>query len=153
MKIVNRQHKFLKDKQIQKIYSLLPKEYQPKRLIIVDTWFYMLKYLIPCILDIRYWESLLSKYEGIYFPQFDTIFVFVYAQNYKEYNKADKKLYSIHALLHESRHRWQYVNNFQGDKERDADQFATQFVNNNSFKIFEIMRFKNEWKVEEKEET
>ncbi len=78
-------------------------------------------------------------------------YLYLFSENDDGDDKQSKQLYSIHALTHEVRHRWQIRNNYAGDEEIDADEFATKFVNQNSKIIKKIMNWDDEWEVEEED--
>ena len=105
----------------------------------------LLHYLV-IILDFTVW---LGKVEGAYIGLLDTVVIYIFSQTDDKEDIQSKQLYSLHALSRELRHRWQKQNNYKGNEEDDADQFATQFINKNSRKISKIMSWDDEWEVEE----
>jgi len=155
MKIINNQS-YITDKQITDILKLLDAKYIPKKIIICENRkdvFDLYKSIHPfnyitTILDFTIWRG---KVEGIYDSEEDMVIIYIFSQNYEEYDKQDKQLYSINALFHETRHRWQKYIGFCGDDETDANNFATTFINKNSKKISQIMNWEDEWEVEEEE--
>jgi len=153
MKIKNNEQ-YITNKQLNKILKFLGNEYKPKQIIICDNRLDIFKLgFIHCSLmlfSLRLFSILLGKVEGIYIPLFKIVCVFVFAQDYEDYNYHSKQFYSLHALLHELRHHYQYVKK-SGVSESDADNFATKFLNTNSQKIKEIMGWKSEWQVEEED--
>ncbi len=153
MQIINKQN-YITNKQLTAILKLLGSNYIPKILIICENRkdvFALYKSLDPfdyitTILDFTIWQG---KVEGINDSEQDIIIIYVFSQDYEEYDRQDKQLYSIHALFHETRHRWQQYTGYNGDAEIDADNFATTFINKNSKKISKIMNWEDEWEVEE----
>ncbi|MHB8157410.1 MAG: hypothetical protein ACYDEQ_08475 [Desulfocucumaceae bacterium] len=152
MIILNRGNIF-SDKQIQKVIKYLGYDYKPWKIVIYETRFDMLRYFFSCFNFAL--EELLGKLEGSYNQETDTVFIFVFAQNDDGDDLHSKQLYSLHALAHELRHRYQLVNNlFTGESdedasERDADLFATDFINTKAKKVSRIMGWKSEWQIEE----
>jgi hypothetical protein len=155
MKIINNQN-YITNKQLTEILKLLGANYIPKKLIICENRkdvFNLYKSIRPLdylttILDFTIWRG---KVEGINDSEQDLVIIYIFSQDYDEYDRQDKQLYSIHALFHETRHRWQEYTGFCGDDETDADDFATTFINKNSKTISKIMNWKDEWEVEEEE--
>ena len=154
MIIVNNGNIFT-DKQLKKIIRFLGKDYEPRKIVIYETRFDMFRHYFQCFnFSI---EEILGKLEGSYDQATDTVFICVFAQNDDGDDLHSKQLYSIHALAHELRHRYQAVKNFltsEADDDRseeDADRFATKFVNHNAGKIKEIMGWEDEWTVEEED--
>lgn len=153
MKIINNQNYF-SDKQINNILKLLGEEYIPNKIIICEYRKDILSLFknIPVIgflftlFDITVW---LGQVEGVYLTTVDCVIVYIFSQHDDGDNKNSYQLYSLHAMVHELRHGWQIKNKFVGDKEIDADNFATKFVNENSKQIAKIMKWKYEWEVEE----
>jgi hypothetical protein len=155
MKIINNQN-YITDKQLIEILKLLGDKYIPKKIIVCENRkdvFDLYKSINPFnyILTILDLTILLGKVEGINFSDQDIVIIYIFSQDYEEYDKQDKQLYSIHALFHETRHRWQQYTGYSGDAEIDADNFATTFINKNSKKISKIMNWEDEWEVEEEE--
>jgi hypothetical protein len=155
MQIINSQN-YITNKQFIEILKLLGTNYIPKKLIICENRkdvFNLYKWINPSnyiaiILDFTIWRG---KVEGINDSEEDLIIIYVFSQDYEEYDRQDKQLYSIHALFHETRHRWQECTSYSGDAEIDADNFATTFINKKSKKISKIMHWDDEWEVEEEE--
>lgn len=95
---------------------------------------------------------MLGKDEGHFYITSDLICIFVFSENDDGDNKQSYQLYSLHALCHELRHRHQWANKSklsEDEEEKDADNFATNFMKDNSKKIKKIMKWKSEWEVEE----
>lgn len=156
MKIVNRGNYFT-DNQLEEVIELTKFKCIPDKLIICENRLDVLN-SFKHIHAVRYIATLLNpfiwlcKREGICYYKFTTlIMIFVYSQNDDGEDKQSKQLYSLHALSHELRHLWQMNNKFIGDKEVDADIFATKFINDKSKKIAKIMKWKDEWEVEEED--
>lgn len=154
MILINSQNIFTNE-QIEKIIRFLGNDYKPNKLVIYETRFDMFRYFFKCFnFSI---EELLGKLEGSYNQATDTVFICVFAQNDDGDDLHSKQLYSLHALAHELRHRYQlvkdiYTSESEEDKsEEDADRFATDFINHNSRKIKIIMGWKDEWQIEEEE--
>ncbi|AQS58638.1 hypothetical protein [Desulforamulus ferrireducens] len=152
MKIINRQN-ILTNKQIESVIKLMGKDYQPKKIFVYETRFDLIRYYPRCFNFSL--EEFRGELEGSYDPDEDTVYLCVFAQTDDGDDVHSKQLYSLHALAHELRHRYQYVNNrlFHDDKksEKDADNFATNFINRNSRKISKIMGWSQEWTVEEED--
>lgn len=133
---------------------MLDNKYIPSTLIVCELRkdvFNTYKYLgfvnyALLLFDFAIW---LGKVEGIYLNRLDVVIVYIFSQNDDGEDKQSKQLYTIHALMHELRHVWQTRNNFNGDEEKDADNFANRFVNEKSGKISKVMKWKDEWEVEE----
>jgi len=153
MKIKNNE-RYITNKQLNKILKFLGNEYSPKQIIICENRLDILKLgFVHCLLmsvSLRIFPILLGKIEGSYNHIFNRVCVFIFAQDYDDYNYHSKQFYSLHALLHELRHYYQYVNRL-GISETDADYFATKFLNTNSLMVKEIMGWKSEWEVEEED--
>lgn len=152
MIIVNKGNVFTDD-QIKKIIKFLGNDYRPKKVVIYETRFDMIRHFFKCFnFSI---EELMGKLEGSYNQETDTVFICVFAQDDDGDDLHSKQLYSLHALAHELRHRCQMVKNIytsdadEDKSERDADMFATNFINKNSGKISKIMGWKEEWQIEE----
>ncbi|ACV64536.1 hypothetical protein Dtox_3832 [Desulfofarcimen acetoxidans DSM 771] len=154
MIIINNGNVFT-DEQLNKIIKLLGKDYKPQKLVIYETRFDMLKHYPRCFNFSL--EEFSGKLEGTYNQATDEVFVCIFAQDDDGDNFHSKQLYSLHALVHELRHRYQLVNNFltadvdEEKAEKDADRFATNFINRKSAKISNIMGWEDEWLVEEEE--
>ena len=96
---------------------------------------------------IIYYVHFLQTYncEGLYSNYYDLIIVKLYNL---EGNFEDKRLYGIGVLLHELKHRDDLMLN--GDtNEISADKYAKKFLNNNSNVIKDILKLKDEWKIED----
>ena len=152
MIIINNGNVFTNE-QIHKVVKFLGKDYKPRKIVIYETRFDMFKHFSKCFnFSI---EELSGKLEGSYNQATDEAFVCVFAQDDDGDDLHSKQLYSLHALVHELRHRYQLINNFltsaadENKSEEDADRFATNFINRNSEKISKIMDWEDEWLVEE----
>ncbi|SHK46853.1 hypothetical protein [Desulforamulus aeronauticus] len=152
MKIINNQN-ILTNKQIESIIKLLGKDYTPQRIFVYETRFDLIKYY-PQSFNFSL-EEFRGELEGSYDPAADIVYLCIFSQTDDGDDLHSKQLYSLHALAHELRHRYQYVNNrlFHDDakSEKDADTFATNFINRNSSKISKIMGWQEEWTVEEED--
>lgn len=153
MKTINN-GKFITNKQIESFIGLLGKEYKPSQVVIYETYFDIIRFY-PQTLNFSI-EELFGKLEGIYDPNTDTVYICIFAQTDDGDDLHSKQLYSLHAFAHELRHRYQLYKNIYNDQEleseRDADRFATNFINKNSHKISNIMGWKDQWLVEEEDE-
>lgn len=148
MNFINQENIFT-TKQLWKYIKLLGNDYRPKEIVVIETRFDIIKYIFKSLLFSRIiLEILLGKIEGLYLPILDRVYIFVFSQNDDGEDKQSKQLYSLHALTHELRHRWQKHNKLPPNEE-DADEFATNFINKNSPQISRIMKWKDEWEVEE----
>lgn len=153
MKLYNPGNYFSK-KQLNQVLALLDRDYVPSILVICENKSGIIKLFqyihkgdaLSEILSPSVW---LGKREGIYFIKNDTVVVYVFSENDDGDDKHSKQLYSLHALIHEVRHRWQDQTCFIGDEEEDCDNFATSFLNGNSKKIAKIMKWKREWEISE----
>jgi hypothetical protein len=99
-------------------------------------------------------EILTGGLEGIYYNDSDEVHIFIFSQDDDGDDIQSHQLYSLHALLHEMRHRYHYINKIdmkETKKEIDADKFATKFINRNSEAVSKIMGWKEEWTVEEED--
>lgn len=154
MIIINNGNVFTNE-QIKKIVMFLGKDYKPGKIVIYESRFDMIRHFFKCF-NISM-EELLGKLEGSYDHETDTVYICVFAQNDDGDDLHSKQLYSLHALVHELRHRYQMAHNIltrdeEEDKaEKDADLFATEFINKNSAKISKIMGWKEEWQIEEED--
>lgn len=152
MEIINGQN-IITNQQIQSIINMLGKDYKPSKIIVYETKSDVLKYYPVCFnLSLA---ELRGRIEGSYDESTDTVYICVFAQTDDGDDLHSKQLYSLHALAHELRHRYQAARNFlTGDDERsekDADKFATNFINSNSARISRIMNWQDEWTVEEED--
>lgn len=147
MIMVNKQNVFT-NKQLNKFFNLLGDDYKPNKLIVCEKRIDIIRYLV---IPTSYIQAFRGKIEGFYSYLSKTVVLFTFAQNDDGNNKQSIQLYSLHALCHEVRHHYQARIKFKGDKELDADRFATNFINNNSRKIKEIMNWRYEWEVEEED--
>jgi len=146
MKVINKNN-IISSKKIFNICNLLNIDYLPRKIIIYETRFDVLKSFL--ILDpISLIMTLLGKIEGTYNILFDRVCIFIFSENDDGDDIHSKQFYSLHALLHELRHRHQWKNS-RNLNEDDADEFATNFLNNNSEKISKIMGWEDEWEIEE----
>jgi len=146
MKIINYREFYFKEKEINKFLKLFNETYIPKTIIIYEKRVDLFKNLFS--MGLTFFSIILGKTEGIYNPISDMISIFVFSENDDGDDKQSFQLYSLHALCHEARHRYQY--NAKLDmSEEDADKFATEFMDKNSKAIKKIMKWKDEWEVEE----
>lgn len=153
MDIINNQN-YITNKQIKKILNLLGEPYKPETLVIYERRYDFFRSLkrVPTIVTFYSLFSVfrwLGRLEGIYYAHIDTIVIYLFSENDDGDDTHSKQLYSIHALTHEARHRWQDKTSFSEDYEKDADEYATKFVNRNSKKLSKIMHWEDEWEVEE----
>ena len=152
MKIINNQN-MITNLQIEKLVKLLGKDYRPKKIVVYETRLDLFKFYPLCFNFSL--EELRGELEGSYDESTDTAYICIFVQTDDGDNLHSMQLYSLHALVHELRHRYQYVHNYlrrDDDKsEKDADRFATRFINSNSRKISQIMNWSQEWTVEEEE--
>lgn len=129
------------------------KDYKPRTIVIYETKLDMFKFYPKCFNFSL--EELRGELEGTYDEETDTAYICVFAQTDDGDDLHSKQLYSLHALAHELRHRYQYVRNYlnsdEDRAEKDADRFATNFINGNAKKISSIMGWKEEWTVEEED--
>lgn len=152
MEIINRQN-IITNKQIQSFISMLGKDYEPRRLIVYETRSDVIKYYPVCFNFSL--EELRGEIEGSYDESADTVYICVFSQTDDGEDLHSKQLYSLHALAHELRHRYQAAKNFLTNddelSEKDADKFATKFINGNSARISSIMNWQDEWTVDEED--
>ena len=142
--------------QLSNIIKRMALKASPKELIICENRKDILHYIrrfhaadrCSILLDITIW---CGKVDGIYLERSGIIMIFVFSQTADGMDNQSKQLYSLHSLAHEMRHVWQQRNNFTKDVEKDADHFATKFINTNSEYISKIMNWEEEWEVEEEE--
>ncbi|MFZ5643471.1 MAG: hypothetical protein ACOY46_07755 [Bacillota bacterium] len=143
--------KIFSDRQIIGFVNLLGTDYRPRRIIIYESRLDIIRFYPRCF-NFSF-EELLGKLEGTYDESNDTAYICVFAQNDDGDDVHSKQLYSLHALAHELRHRYQALKGLYADddemSEVDADRFATNFINRNSYNISKIMGWKEEWTVEE----
>ena len=149
MRIINLAKTYFTNKQLEKFCELFQNDYKPRCLIVFSHKWFLLLFLYLNLFNIEYWKIIFNRIEGICYPQISLVCLYVFSESYKDYSKSDKRLYSLHTLCHEFRHVWQFKNKFHGDKETDADKFATSFMNNNSHVIAQIMKFKHEHDIVE----
>lgn len=150
MNIINKRQYYFKPKQIKQFLMLFEEDYIPSTIIIYEKRMDLFKNLFPILLDL--FTIILGKDEGHFYMRSDLICIFVFSENDDGDNNQSYQLYSLHALCHELRHRHQWANKFklsEDEEEKDADNFATNFMKDNSKKIKKIMKWKNEWEVEE----
>jgi len=156
MQIINKENYF-SNKQIDKFMSLFEKAYIPSKLIICENRLDILKICskldkstaLSILIDITVWAG---KTEAEFIEGSDTIIVYIFSQNDDGDDRQSKQLYSLHALVHELRHRYYTFNNIKISlkfEEEDCDIFATKFIRKKSKTISEIMKWKDEWEVEE----
>jgi hypothetical protein len=141
------------NKQLYKYIKFLGTDYIPNKIVICEKRtdiFKYIKHTFISIIGYRIFQILFGQIEGIYNPSFDLAIIYVFSENDDGDDLQSKQLYSLHAITHELRHRYQVVNKLK-ISEKDADEFATSFVNNNSEKISKIMKWKDEWEVEEED--
>ncbi|WP_031517879.1 hypothetical protein [Desulfofalx alkaliphila] len=152
MKIINRQN-IITNKQITAFVELMGKDYRPARIVIYESRSDLFKFYSQC--HNFSFEEFFGKLEGAYDEATDTAYICIFAQKDDGDDLHSKQLYSLHALAHELRHRYQGIKNiFTEDdekSERDADKFATAFINNKSARISKIMGWQEEWTVEEED--
>ena len=146
MKIINYREFYFKEKEIRQFLNLFDKLYIPKTIVIYEKRIDLFKNLLS--IGVSFLSVLFGKTEGIYNPNTDMISIFVFSENDDGDNKQSFQLYSLHVLCHEVRHRFQYNCKLEMSEE-DADKFATNFMDKNSNSIKKIMKWKNEWEVEE----
>lgn len=152
MKIINNQN-VITNNQIEAIVKFLGKDYTPREIVVYETRFDMLRFYTKC--GNFSFEEFSGSLEGCYDEILDVVYIFVFSQTDDGDDLHSKQLYSLHALVHELRHRYQLVNNYlrenEEKSERDADKFATRFINSNSSRISKITNWNEEWTVEEED--
>ncbi|AGL03341.1 hypothetical protein [Desulfoscipio gibsoniae] len=150
MKIINNQN-ILTNKQIEAVIKLLGKDYKPRTVVVYETRLDIIKFYPLCFNFAL--DEFSGELEGIYDESSDAVYIFIFVQTDDGDDVHSKQLYSLHALVHELRHRFQaatnYLTNNDEKAEKDADQFATNFINRNSRRISKIMNWDEEWTVEE----
>ncbi|KAF1086238.1 hypothetical protein SPSYN_00982 [Sporotomaculum syntrophicum] len=150
MKIINNQN-FITNRQILDIIQLLGKEYAPHTIVLYETRLDMFKFFPRCFNFAL--DEFSGQLEGVYEESTDTVYIFIFVQTDDGDDVHSRQLYSLHALMHELRHRFQAVTNYltcdDTRAEQDADQFATSFINERSRQISKIMNWPDEWTVEE----
>ncbi|WP_070000922.1 hypothetical protein [Cellulosilyticum sp. I15G10I2] len=146
MKIINQREFYFKAKQIKKFLKLFDEAYRPETIIIYEKRRDLFKNLLP--IGLSFLPILFGRTEGFYNMGSDTICLFVFSENDDGEDKQSFQLYTLHALCHELRHRFQYMTN-RIMSEEDADNFATEFMDKNSRAIKNIMKWEDEWEVEE----
>lgn len=152
MQIINKQN-IINNQQLEAIVKSLGKAYRPSKMVVYESKYDLLRFFKQCYNFSL--EEFLGRLEGSYDQSTDTVYLCIFAQTDDGDDLHSKQLYSLHALVHELRHRYQYVNNYltadedEEAAEEDADRFATRFINNRSKKISKIMQWKDEWTVEE----
>lgn len=147
MNIINKRQYYFNQKQIQQFLKLFEEDYIPKAIVIYEKRIDLFKNLFPIFLDL--FPVISGRDEGHYYTSLDIICIFVFSENDDGENKQSYQLYALHALCHELRHRYQRTKGLTNYSEEDADEFATKFMADNSKKIKKIMKWKNEWEVEE----
>lgn len=150
MILINKEN-IISNKQIKKLIKLLGDDYSPKKIIVFETKFDVIikSYQLDPIQMIM---VLLGRIEGTYYGFRDKVYIYIFSENDDGNDIHSKQFYSLHVLLHELRHRWQRVNKSDmvgKDRENDADKFATDYLNNNSKIISDIMGWEDEWEIEE----
>lgn len=146
MEIINHREYYLSKKRIKKFLNLFEKIYRPRRIIIYEKRMDVLRNIGPVGLSV--FEVILGKTEGLYILDTDTVCVFVFSENDDGDDQQSFQLYSLHALCHELRHRFQYKTG-KPMTEEDADAFATLFMKKHARAIKKIMGWEDEWEVEE----
>ena len=146
MTIINNREFYFTKKQVKRFLNLFDRKYIPERLIIYEKRIDLFRKLGPVGLSL--FEVLFGRTEGTYNPSTDTICVFVFSESDDGDDKQSFQLYALHALCHELRHRFQYKTNTLMTEE-DADCFATEFMDKHSYQIRKIMKWEDEWEIEE----
>jgi hypothetical protein len=146
MEIINHREYYLSKKRIKKFLNLFEKSYRPRTIIIYEKRLDVLRNIRPVGLSV--FGVLLGKTEGLYILDTDTVCVFVFSENDDGDDRQSFQLYSLHALCHELRHRFQHKTG-QPMTEEDADAFATLFMKKYAHAIKKIMGWEDEWEVEE----
>ncbi|MDF2613130.1 MAG: hypothetical protein K0S71_916 [Clostridia bacterium] len=146
MKIVNHREIYFSKKQIKKFLKLFSREYIPETMIIYEKRIDLFKNILP--IGLSFFPILFGRTEGFYNMGSDTICLFVFSENDDGEDKQSFQLYALHALCHELRHRFQYKTDTEMSED-DADNFATKFMDRNSHAIKNIMKWEDEWEVEE----
>lgn len=148
MDILNRENT-LSNKQIQSIINLLGSKFAPRKIIVYERLREDLKgiddNLIPTIGGYISKESLSQTGDGKYDRLSDTVYLCTYNQGLVKHSK---QLYSIHGLisllyLGKQFREYEIVN-----CEDESTNFATEFVNDHSEEISEIMSWKDGWEIE-----
>jgi len=156
MIIINKENYF-SNNQLGKFMSLFQKDYIPSKLIICEHRLDIPKICskldkytaLSILVDITVWTG---KTEAEYIEGSDTIIVYVFAQNDDGDDRQSKQLYSLHALVHELRHRYYTFKSIKislNIEEEDCDKFATKFIRKRSKIISNIMNWQDEWEVNE----
>ncbi len=146
MNIYNNQ-KYFTNKQLNKIVDKLGAWYKIESLYIIENKHDLIRYRLFSISVYDWLEVIQGDIEGLYLPSSKTVILFIYAQaDYKDFQSS--QLYSIHALLHELRHAYHKNKGISGS-EQDCDDFATKYLNKNSKFFSKIMKWDDEWEVEE----
>lgn len=144
--------KIITNKQIDNFIKLFDRDYRPKTIIIynkrkdVFTHIFNVNIFVSLthILSFNFWKG---NTEGVFNRYLDTIVLFIYTEEYDNNDLEAIQLFSLHTLTHELRHRKQIIN--MQNKEKDADDFANNIINNKSDKISRIMNWSDEWEIEE----
>jgi len=133
----------LTNKQIYKILKLTKfKDLDDTRLVILEkkSNIFKTKSLLLYIKFLLYYND-----EGIYSKYNDIVMVNLYNL---EGGIENERLYGIGVILHELKHRDDIM--LKGTtNEKSADNYAVKFLNNNSRAIKDILKLKDEWKIEE----
>ena len=137
MNIINNE-KVLSNNQIKRILKLTKFNIKDNVTIVMlnkRREIFLVKRLVAIFLWIFY-----SNSEGLYVPILNIIFVNMYNL---EGSESDKRLYGIGVLLHELMH-------YNGENNEDkCDRYSKQFLNNNSQVVKDILKLKDEWKIED----
>lgn len=148
MNIYNNQNYFT-NKQLLKILNRLGEAYKINKLYIIENKYDLIKHGVIMINLMDWPEIIRGKIEGYYLPNSKTVIVYVFAhEEYDDFQSS--QLYSIHALLHELRHAYHKNKNIKGSEE-DCDNFATKYLNKNSKFFSKLMKWEDEWEVEEED--
>lgn len=111
--IIKNNERYITNKQLKKILNFLGNEYKSPQIIICENRLDILKLgFVNCLvllISLRLFFILLGKVEGTYNPFLKKVCVFIFAQDYDNFHS--KQFYSLHALLHELRHYYQWAKN------------------------------------------
>lgn len=150
MDIINNEN-IITNNQFNSIINMLDSNYKPKKIIVHETKedFLNNKSYYKPFSFIRYKRLILNgRIEGIYDEKLDYVYLYMFSQIDDGDDIHSIQFYSLHALIHELRHIYQ-VKTKRKISEKDADKFATEFINIKSKKISKIMNWEDEWKIEE----
>jgi hypothetical protein len=150
-KYVNDESVF-KNMQLDNFIKMFDKDYRPSKVLIynkrIDVFKHIFKVnIIATLINISSFDYWKGNIEGSFNQALDTVSLYIFAEKYDDNDLQTIQLYSLHTFAHELRHRKQYIN-FQ-NKEKDANDFATNIINNKSDKVSKIMNWNEEWEVEE----